>query len=426
MKSRFNLRHWFRYRGLSFNNWGQKWSRSGVFIILGLALIITLAACAGSEGVPGPQGAAGAAGPAGESGPAGSAGERGETGPAGSQGPAGSAGPIGPTGPEGAEGPAGQTGLAIANVVWMGDPSFRERGDRRNRNLIPNAVQVQAGETIRIVVAGFHQPAVYRVPDGTTREQVTTDPNAYVNTDVPGALDESDIGDTNNRIALAPSPRAVDRAVVNPDRALGMDLTINEPGRYLVICAIRSHFLDQHPDANGGLLGFIEVEEQLEGQGAADISGPIGYPADVTVRFGDPRFQGRGDSRNRALLPSDVEVGAGDTIRFVNTGFHQVGVYKVDPEATRQDVTSDPNKFVDTTINGPFNDGDIGDPNNRVALGPSPRTVDREVLNRNDAMRWDLTLNEPGRYLVICAIRSHFLDPDPGTNGGMFGFVTVR
>jgi len=52
--------------------------------------------------------------------------------------------------------------------------------------------------------------------------------------------------------------------------------------------------------------------------------------------------------------------------------------------------------------------------------------VDREVLNRDDAMRWDLTINEPGRYLAICTIRSHFLDPDPGANGGIFGFVTVR
>ena len=425
MKSRFTLGHWSRYRGLSV----PKWGRSGVFLILGLALTMALVACAGSAGVSGSQGAAGAAGQAGADG---SAGERGETGPAGSQGPAGAAGAagqIGPTGPEGAPGTPGdqgQSGQSIANVIWMGDPGFRESGDRRNRNFLPNTVQIRAGETLRIAVAGFHQPAVYKVADGTTRQQVTADPSAYVNTDVLGPVDDGDIGDTNNRIALGPSPRTVDRAVVNRDRALGMDLTINEPGRYLVICAIRSHFLEQDPAANGGMFGFIDVEEQVEGQGAADITGPIGYPADVTVRFGDPRFQERGDSRNRTMLPSEVEVSAGDTIRFVTTGFHQVGIYKVDPEATRQDVTGDPDQYVDTSINGPFNDGDIGDPNNRVALGPSPRTVDREVLNRNDAMRWDLTINEPGRYLVICAIRSHFLDADPGANGGLFGFINVR
>ena len=350
----------------------------------------------------------------------------GKLAPPGLKDPAGAAGKIGPVGPEGVQGPPGQSGLSIANVVWMGNPGFRSRGDLRNWNFLPNNLQVQAGETLRVVDAGFHQAAVYKVAAGTTREQVTADPNAYVDTTIPGAYSENDIGDTNNRIALGPSPRSNKRAVVNRDNALGMDLTINEPGRYLLICAIRSHFLDEDPATNGGMFGLIDVEEQVEGQGAVDITGPVGYPADVTVRFGDPRFQGRGDSRNRTVLPSDVEVGAGETIRFVTTGFHQAGVYQVDPEASRQDVANDPNKYVDTTINGPHSEKDIGDTNNLVALGPSPRVKDREVLNRDDALRWDLTITEPGRYLIICTVRSHFLDADPGANGGMFGFVTVR
>ena len=422
MKSFFNQRHRYQHPGLS----AQKCSPSAALIILGLGLALMLAACAGSAGVTGPAGPAGGAGPTGMSGPVGSAGERGAPGPAGPQGLAGAAGPIGPTGPEGDQGPLGQTGLSIANVIWMGDPGFRDLEDRRNWNFLPSTVQVQAGETLRVVNAGFHQVAVYKVAAGTTREQVTADPDAYVNTDIIGDLSDHDIGDTNNRIALGPSPRSVDPLTVNSDDALGMDLTINEPGRFLMICAIRSHFLEQHSDANGGMFGFIDVEEQVEGQGAADITGPVGYPADVTVRFGDPRFQGRGDSRNYTLLPSDVEVSAGDTIRFVNTGFHQVGVYEVDGDPTRQDVTKDPDKYVDTSIDGPYSRREIGDEKNRVALGPSFRVVDLEALNLDDALRWDLTINEPGRYLVICTIRSHFLDPDPGANGGMFGFVTVR
>ena len=425
MKTRFNLGHWSRYRGRSFKNWAQKWGHSGLIIILGLALIMTLAACAGSPGVAGPQGPAGAAG---QPGADGSAGEPGETGTAGAQGPAGaagSAGPIGPTGPEGLQGSEGtsvQSGEPIATVVLFGDPGFRQRGDSRNKNLLPNSVEVSVGGKIRFVNAGGHQLAVYKVPPGTTRQDVTNDPNAFV--DSP--YDDRDIGDPNNRIALGPSRRTVDLSVVDRDNLLGMDLTITEPGRYLAICAIRSHFLDDDPAANGGMFGFIDVEEQVAGQGTADITGPVGYPADVTVRFGDPRFQGRDDSRNYTLLPSDVEVSAGDTVRFVNTGFHQGAVYRVGPDVSRQDVTSDPDKFVDTSLNGPYSNLEIGDINNRVALGPSLWAVDREFLNRNDAMRWDLTINEPGRYLVICTVRPHFLNPDPGANGGMFGFVVVR
>ena len=117
---------------------------------------------------------------------------------------------------------------------------------------------------------------------------------------------------------------------------------------------------------------------------------------------------------------------SGDTIRFVGAGLHQAAVYKVDPETTRQDVSSNPNTYVDTSVNGPFDEGDIGDTNNRIALAPSPRAIDRAVVNRDDSLGMNLTIMEPRRYLVICAIRSHFLDDDPGANGGMFGFIDVR
>ena len=77
MKTRFNLRHFPPQRSFSFQSWGHKLGRTGVLLILGLALTMTLIACAGSQGAAGPQGSAGAAG---EAGPAG---ERGETGQAG-------------------------------------------------------------------------------------------------------------------------------------------------------------------------------------------------------------------------------------------------------------------------------------------------------------------------------------------------------
>ena len=148
--------------------------------------------------------------------------------------------------------------------------------------------------------------------------------------------------------------------------------------------------------------------------------------ADVIVRMGNPQFTGRGDSRNRNFLPQALEADAGDTVRFEIAGFHQFAVYQVAPETSRQDVIDNPDAYVDTTISGNFDERDIGDPTNRVALGSSPRTTDREVVNRNDAMATDVTINEPGRYLVICAIRSHFLDDDPAANGGMFGFIDVQ
>ena len=110
----------------------------------------------------------------------------------------------------------------------------------------------------------------------------------------------------------------------------------------------------------------------------------------------------------------------------LTAGFHQATVYNVVDGTTREQVTADPNSYVNADVPGPLDGGDIGDTNNWFALRPSARAVDWDVVDRNDSLRWELTLNEPGRYLVICTIRSYFLDPDPRANGVMFGFVVLR
>ena len=148
-----------------------------------------------------------------------------------------------------------------------------------------------------------------------------------------------------------------------------------------------------------------------------------GYSAAVNVRFGDPRL---GGSAARTLAPRDVSVKAGDRIRYSVSGFHQVAVYKVNADTSRSDVISNRDAFFDTSIIRPGHSDDIGDPTNRVAIGASPRDVDRNVVSRNEVLGLDVTINEQGRYLVLCAIRGHFLDEDPATNGGMFGFINVN
>jgi plastocyanin len=279
---------------------------------------------------------------------------------------------------------------------------------------------------LRFNVNGSHQVAVYKVAAGTTRAQVTAAPDTFVNTTVNSPFDNRDIGDATNRVALGPSPRAVDTAAADRDDALNMDVTINEAGKYLVICAVRGHFLDKDPASNGGMFGFVEIGKPLTGETLADLTAPVGEDADVTVRFGDPRFLGSGDRRNRSIVPSTVEVKAGATVRFQVGGNHQVAVYKAPADATRQAVAANRGAFVNTTVNGLFDMRDIGDTTNRVVLGASPRTVDTAIVNQSDATNTDVTITVPGRYLVICAIRSHYMDDDPLANGGMFGFLDVR
>lgn len=404
------------------------YGRLGIAALLSVSFLLLIAACTGDSGATGPQGASGspgAAGPQGAIGPEGSAGaagpqgDQGPSGPQGAAGPAGAQGSVGPAGPQGVqglEGPRGQGDKPIAMVVQFGDPAF---GDSRNRNLLPSEFEVSTGDTIRFVVAGFHQIAVHNVDAGTTRQDVIDNRDAFLDTTINDPVVDFAIGDPTGRIALGPSFWSVDSAVVNRDDSLGQDVNFAAAGRYLVICAIRSHFFDDDPAANGGMFGLVTVAEQLEGQGDASLTAQVGLPADLTVRFGDPRFRERGDLRNRILLPSDVAVDAGQTIRFDVAGFHQVAVYQVDPETTRKDVNENPDAFLDTSINDLLFGEDIGDTAGRIFIGPSPRAIDASVVNRDDSLGANVTITEPGRYLVICAIRSHFL-------GGLFGFVNVN
>jgi|GEM_PF-1823034 len=371
--------------------------------VISAVALLALVACTGPQG---PQGAQGAAGTGGLAGPAGA------QGPQGLQGPQGPQGPAGPAGPQGAAGAPGQSAKPIAAVVQFGDPGFRTSGDKRNWNLLPSNLQVSAGQTVRFKVAGNHQVAVYKVPAGTTRAMVTANPDTYVNTTVNSPVDNRDIGDANNRIALGASPRTVDTAAVNRDDVVGMDLTLAEAGNYLVICAIRSHFLDKDPASNGGMFGLIEVGKPLAGETPANLALPISDQPDVTVRFGDPRFMGNNDRRNQNLVPMAVEVSAGQTVRYEVYGNHEVAVYKVGADVTRQDVVK--------------NRGGFGDTKNRILVGASVRTLDTALVNREDVVSANVTITQPGRYLVICYIRSHYLQDDPGANGGMFGLLDVR
>ena len=237
--------------GHKLTAWSNR--RFNPIAMLGLigVLVLTLAACTGETGRQGSQGAPGAAGSVGEQGLQGPAGEQGV------QGPQGERGPEGETGPQGDQGLPGPGVKSPATVVLTGNPAF---GSSANRVLLPDEVHTTVGEQVEFVVSGFHEVAVYSVPDGTTRQQVIDDKNAFLDTTINDPVYDRDIGDTANRVAIGPSPRDFDSAVVTRSDSLGTTVAITEPSRYLVLCAIRSHFLDANAEANGGMFGFIQVD----------------------------------------------------------------------------------------------------------------------------------------------------------------------
>ncbi|HEX9936881.1 MAG TPA: hypothetical protein VGB15_07150 [Longimicrobium sp.] len=94
------------------------------------------------------------------------------------------------------------------------------------------------------------------------------------------------------------------------------------------------------------------------------------------------------------VIPGTVVIDAGQKVTFRVFPGHRVAIYK--PGVRPEDLTVPPT--------GTF----ILDPTNRVALqgGPVP------------SLSW--TFHQPGRYLVICAVRRHFVVAN------MYGWIIVR
>ncbi|HEX4946342.1 MAG TPA: twin-arginine translocation signal domain-containing protein [Blastocatellia bacterium] len=127
---------------------------------------------------------------------------------------------------------------------WSTDPPldrFPNLGAPAKPNghqLIPHEVTIKAGGTVNFIIAGFHHILVY--DDGTQ----PTDINADLL--VPGSTPPGLIDDPNNRIYRGLDPRAFpqDRVEV---------VQFPKRGRYLVICGVRPHFV------NDEMYGWVRV-----------------------------------------------------------------------------------------------------------------------------------------------------------------------
>jgi plastocyanin len=134
--------------------------------------------------------------------------------------------------------------------------SPRERNEHR---LIPRTVTIKAGGSVNFIISGFHQPAVY---DDGTRPRDIDETLTVGSTGVPPNVPL--INDPDNRIyrGLDPSRlHLVDPIVSNPS-IVAQDrvevVVFPKPGKYLVICAVQPHFV------NDNMYGFVVVRGEEE------------------------------------------------------------------------------------------------------------------------------------------------------------------
>jgi hypothetical protein len=137
--------------------------------------------------------------------------------------------------------------LANATVSfgqWQTDPPLDRFPDlnpipRNQHQLVPNEAIIKAGGSVNFIIGGFHHVLVYG--DGTKPGDI----NANL-TIAPTAGGPPLINDPNNRVyrGLDPSLLPQDRVEV---------LHFPKPGRYLVICGVQPHFV------NDNMFGFVRV-----------------------------------------------------------------------------------------------------------------------------------------------------------------------
>ena len=152
---------------------------------------------------------------------------------------------------------------------------------------------------------------------------------------------------------------------------------------------------------------------EQHGHDPNQVDGPL---ANATVSFGqwltDPavdRFATGGNTRTQnqhKVIPYNATIKAGGSVSFIISGLHLVLVYA--PGTTMQSIDQ---TLIEFAVPGVF-PGFINDPNNRLYRGLDPRAP--APLDRVEVV----TFAEPGRYLVVCGVVSHFL-------ANMNGFVNV-
>jgi plastocyanin len=118
-------------------------------------------------------------------------------------------------------------------------PSGHDHSGHASHKMFPRTVTIARGGSVTFEVDEIHQPAIY-APGKEPKDVVITDQTLQDLTlpCLPQTLTDFVINDPVGRVALAP-PQACDESEWTTPAG-----TFEQPGRYLVICTTRPHFVD--------------------------------------------------------------------------------------------------------------------------------------------------------------------------------------
>ena len=131
----------------------------------------------------------------------------------------------------------------------------------------------------------------------------------------------------------------------------------------------------------------------------------------VTVAFGAGMNTATPNNpANHHVLPRTIDVKAGGVVNFAVAGFHQIIVYA--PGVRLEDVlVPATGTFIDDFVNLYYK--------GILPAGGPPPGIPATLSPSNATNRVEsVSFSQPGIYLVICNVRTHF-------NDGMYAFVRV-
>jgi plastocyanin len=155
-------------------------------------------------------------------------------------------------------------------------------------------------------------------------------------------------------------------------------------------------------------LGVALLSLALAGSAAAQSDG--NSRMSVTVAFGTGLNTAQpGNAANHHVLPRIIEIKAGGVVNFAVAGFHQISIYE--PGVRPEDILV---PAMGVFINDPMG---LYYQGINPAGGPLATPATTSPSNATNRLE-SVSFSEPGLYLVICNVRTHFLD-------GMYAFVRV-
>jgi plastocyanin len=180
----------------------------------------------------------------------------------------------------------------------------------------------------------------------------------------------------------------------------------------------RREFLEKAGIGSAALATLGGVARAESVTGAAHQHGTVDGPlANAVVSFGQwpteppldryPNIPPTPAQNVHVLAPFEARIKAGGAVMFVIAGLHHVLVYDDGTQPGDIDVNA-----TNPTTGIPPGVPLINDPRRRLYRGVDPSLF---PLDRTEAVSFP----RPGRYLVICGVRPHFV------NDGMFAYVDV-